>query len=60
MSPIVSKSQFRLMKAISEGVYPSGHRGISKEVADKYIRETKEEDVKNLVVRIRPKKEDKW
>ena len=48
------------MKAISEGTYPSGHRGISKEVADKYIRETKEEDVKNLVERIRPKESDKW
>ena len=60
MSPVVSIAQYKLMKAISEGTYPSGHRGISKEVADKYIRETKEEDVKNLVERIRPKESDKW
>ena len=55
--PVKSQAQYRLMKAICEGTYPDGHRGISKEVACKYIRETKEENVKNLAERIRPKEE---
>ena len=35
--PAKSKSQFRLMKAIAEGTYPSGYRGISKKVAKEFV-----------------------
>ncbi len=36
--PAKSKAQFKLMKAICEGTYPSGHRGISKKVACEFVR----------------------
>lgn len=36
--PAKSKKQFRLMKAICEGTYPSGYRGISKKVACEFVR----------------------
>lgn len=36
--PAKSKAQFKLMKAICEGTYPSGYRGISKKVACEYIK----------------------
>ena len=36
--PAKSKAQFRLMKAICEGTYPSGHRGISKKVACEFVK----------------------
>jgi len=55
--PAVSKAQYELMRKICHGELPDGHRGISKDVACKYVRETKEEDIKNLVERIRPKEE---
>jgi len=35
--PAKSKSQFKLMKAIAEGTYPSGYRGISKKVAKEFV-----------------------
>lgn len=35
--PAKSRSQFRLMKAIAEGTYPSGHRGISRKVAKEFV-----------------------
>ena len=35
--PAKSKAQFKLMKAICEGIYPSGYRGISKKVACEYV-----------------------
>ena len=35
--PAKSNSQFKLMKGICEGTYPSGYRGISKKVACEYI-----------------------
>jgi len=35
--PAKSKSQFRLMKAIAEGTYPSGYRGISKKVTKEFV-----------------------
>ncbi|RLF89001.1 hypothetical protein DRN43_04660 [Thermococci archaeon] len=36
--PAVSKAQWKLFKAICEGTYPSGYRGISREVACEFIR----------------------
>jgi len=35
--PAKSKAQFKLMKAIAEGTYPSGYRGISKKVAKEFV-----------------------
>lgn len=35
--PAKSKAQFKLMKAICEGTYPSGYRGISKKVACEFV-----------------------
>ena len=35
--PAKSLKQFKLMKAIAEGTYPSGHRGISKKVAKEFV-----------------------
>ena len=35
--PARSKAQFKLMKAIAEGTYPSGYRGISKKVAKEFV-----------------------
>lgn len=35
--PAKSKSQFKLMKGICEGTYPSGYRGISKKVACEFV-----------------------
>ena len=35
--PAKSKAQFKLMKAIAEGTYPSGYRGISKKVACEFV-----------------------
>jgi len=37
--PAKSKAQFKLMKAICEGVYPSGYRGISKKVACEFVKD---------------------
>jgi len=37
--PATSKKQFRLMKAICEGTYPDGYRGISKKVACEFVKE---------------------
>ena len=37
MSPAKSKAQFKLMKAIAEGTYPSGYRGISRKVAREFV-----------------------
>ena len=35
--PAKSKAQFKLMKAIAEGTYPSGYRGITKKVAKEFV-----------------------
>jgi len=35
--PAKSKVQFKLMKGICEGNYPSGYRGISKSVACEFV-----------------------
>jgi len=35
--PAKSKAQWKLMKAIAEGAYPSGYRGITKKVAKEFI-----------------------
>lgn len=35
--PAKSKAQFKLMKAIAEGTYPSGYRGISRKVAREFV-----------------------
>ena len=35
--PAKSEAQFKLMKAIAEGTYPSGYRGISKKVAKEFV-----------------------
>jgi len=35
--PAVSKSQFKLMQGICNGIYPDGYRGISKKVACEFI-----------------------
>ena len=35
--PAKSKSQFKLMKTIAEGTYPSGYRVISKKVAKEFV-----------------------
>jgi hypothetical protein len=36
--PAKSKAQFKLMKAICEGTYPSGYRGISRRVACEFVK----------------------
>jgi len=36
--PAKSKAQFKLMKAICEGTYPDGYRGISKKLACEFIK----------------------
>jgi len=51
--PAKSKSQFRLMKAICEGTYPSGYRGISKKVACEFIDH---QSPKRLPRRVKKKK----
>lgn len=35
--PAKSKAQFKLMKGICEGNYPSGYRGISKKTACEFV-----------------------
>jgi len=35
--PAKSKAQFKLMKGICEGNYPTGYRGISKRVACEFV-----------------------
>lgn len=35
--PARSKAQFKLMKGICQGNFPSGYRGISKRVACEYV-----------------------
>lgn len=36
--PAKSKKQFNLMKAICEGTYPNGYRGIPRKVACEYVK----------------------
>ena len=51
--PAKSKAQFKLMKAICEGTYPSGYRGISKKVACEYINH---QSPKGLPKKVKKKK----
>jgi len=54
--PAKSKSQFRLMKAIAEGTYPSGYRGISKKVAKEFVDH---QSPKGLPKKVKKKKKRK-
>lgn len=54
--PARSKAQFKLMKAIAEGTYPSGYRGISKKVAKEFIDH---QSPKGLPKRVKKKKKTK-
>lgn len=36
--PAKSKAQFKLMKGICEGSYPSGHRGVSRKTACEFVK----------------------
>lgn len=51
--PAKSKPQYKLMKGICEGTYPSGYRGISRKVACEYVRG---QSPKGLPARKRKKK----
>jgi len=51
--PAKSRSQFRLMKAIAEGTYSSGYRGISKKVAKEFVNH---QSPKKLPEKVRKKK----
>lgn len=44
--PAKSKAQFKLMKGIAEGNYPSGYRGISKKVASEIVSGQKLSSIK--------------
>lgn len=50
--PAKSKAQFKLMKAIAEGTYPSGYRGISRKVAREFVNH---QSPKGLPTRIKKK-----
>jgi len=54
--PAKSKKQFALMKAIAEGTYPSGHRGITRKVAKEFI---KGQSPKGLPRKVKTKKRKK-
>ena len=53
--PFKSQAQAKLMHGVSSGVYPSGYRGISKKVADDFVRDSKEQDIKKLAEHVKPK-----
>ena len=53
--PFKSQAQARLMFGISNGTYPDGYRGVSKKVADDFVRDSKEQDIKKLVEHVKPK-----
>ncbi len=52
--PAKSKAQFKLMKAICEGTYPSGYRGISKKVACEFVRNQSPEGLSEKVKKKKP------
>ncbi len=54
--PFKSQAQAKLMFGISNGTYPNGHRGISKKVADNFVRDSKEQDIKKLAEHVKPKR----
>jgi len=54
--PFKSQAQAKLMHGISNGTYPSGYRGISKKVADDFVRDSKEQDIKKLSEHVKPKR----
>lgn len=53
--PVKSLSQWRLFKAICEGNLPDGHKGISKDTACSFVRETKEGNLKKLAEHVKEK-----
>ena len=53
--PFKSQAQARLMFGISNGTYPDGYRGVSKKVADDFVRDSKEQDIKKLAEHVKPK-----
>ena len=54
--PAKSKAQFKLMKAIAEGTYPDGYRGISRKTAREFV---KHQSPKGLPKRVKKKKHSK-
>ncbi len=54
--PFKSQAQARLMQGIANGTYPSGYRGISKKVADDFVRDSKEQDIKKLAEHVKPER----
>jgi len=49
--PTKSKNQFKLFKAICEGNYPDGYRGISKKVACEFVGSQSPKGLPNKVKR---------
>ena len=54
--PFKSQAQARLIQGVANGTYPDGYRGISKKVADDFVRDSKEQDIKKLAEHVKPKK----
>ncbi len=54
--PFKSQAQARLIQGVASGTYPDGYRGISKKVADNFVRDSKEQDIKKLAEHVKPKR----